>query len=98
MGWFAGGDPAELVAPADWERIQALMGPLDYYPGTVFGIGPTDTPMPDMARRYARGLALHHYDHIFPTDRHPTLVDDDDDDDTGARRAVQIPAVVSVQL
>src|SRR6266496_2811873 len=36
MGWFAGGQPAELVAPGDWDRIRAIMGPLDY-PGTVFG-------------------------------------------------------------
>jgi gamma-carbonic anhydrase len=73
MGWFAGGDPAELVAPSDWQRIQALMGPLDY-PGTVFGIGDSENPMPDMAHRYARGLALHHYDHIMPTEQHPELL------------------------
>jgi carbonic anhydrase/acetyltransferase-like protein (isoleucine patch superfamily) len=96
MGWFAGGDPAELVAPADWDRIKELMGPLDYA-RTVFGIGPTDTPMPDMARRYARGLALHHYDHILPTELHPTLVDDDDDADSGGR-AAQISAVASDRL
>ncbi|NMI02209.1 gamma carbonic anhydrase family protein [Pseudonocardia acidicola] len=64
MGWFAGGDPAELIPPGDWERIRALMGRLDY-PGTVFGVGDTDSPMPDIARRYARGLALHHYDRIL---------------------------------
>src|SRR5437773_12513453 len=43
MGWFAGGRPAELVAPSDWDRIHALMGPLDY-PGTVFGVIDGDTP------------------------------------------------------
>lgn len=71
MGWFAGGQPAELVAPGDWERIRVLMEPLDY-PGTVFGIGASDTSrlMPDVARRYARGLALHHQDHILPDERH----------------------------
>jgi carbonic anhydrase/acetyltransferase-like protein (isoleucine patch superfamily) len=68
MGWFAGGHPAELVAPGDWERIRAIMGPLDY-PGTVFGVG-ASWPMPDIARRYARGLALHHRDHILPDERH----------------------------
>jgi len=73
MGWFAGGAPAELVDPGNSDRIRALMGPLDY-PGTVFGIGDTDTPLPDMARRYARGLALHHYDHILPTEQHPELL------------------------
>jgi gamma-carbonic anhydrase len=67
MGWFAGGRPAELVAPGDWERIRAIMGPLDY-PGTVFGVGSggdTGAMMPDVARRYARGLALHHKDIIL---------------------------------
>ena len=75
MGWFAGGQPAELVAPGDWDRIRAIMGPLDY-PGTVFGVAASDTgtPMSDVARRYARGLALHHRDHIVPDERH-TLSD-----------------------
>jgi hypothetical protein len=71
MGWFAGGQPAELVAPGDWDRIRAIMGPLDY-PGTVFGVGASDTgtAMSDVARRYARGLALHHRDRIVPDQRH----------------------------
>ena len=71
MGWFAGGQPAELAAPGDWDRIRAIMGPLDY-PGTVFGVAASDTstPMSDVARRYARGLALHHQDHIVPDERH----------------------------
>ena len=67
MGWFAGGDPAELVAPSDWDRIRAIMGPLDY-PGTIFGVGAgrAGTQMADIARRYARGLALHEKDRIVP--------------------------------
>jgi carbonic anhydrase/acetyltransferase-like protein (isoleucine patch superfamily) len=71
MGWFAGGRPAQLVAPGDWDRIRAIMGPLDY-PGTVFGLGARDSaaPMSDIARGYARGLALHHQDHILPDQRH----------------------------
>jgi carbonic anhydrase/acetyltransferase-like protein (isoleucine patch superfamily) len=71
MGWFAGGQPAELVPPGDWERIRAIMGPLNY-PGTVFGVGVNgaDAAMSDVARRYARGLALHHQDHIVPDQRH----------------------------
>jgi gamma-carbonic anhydrase len=71
MGWFAGGQPAELVAPGDWARIQAIMGPLDY-PGTVFGVGSGEGPatMTDIARRYARSLALHQRDHILPDQRH----------------------------
>jgi carbonic anhydrase/acetyltransferase-like protein (isoleucine patch superfamily) len=65
MGWFAGGDPAELVPPTDWDRIRALMGPLDY-PGTVFGASgaPGESLMPDIAGRYARALALHRYDEL----------------------------------
>jgi carbonic anhydrase/acetyltransferase-like protein (isoleucine patch superfamily) len=65
MGWFAGGQPAELVAPGDWDRIRAIMGPLDY-PGTVFGVGAGKGLMPDVARRYSRALALHERDHILP--------------------------------
>ena len=68
MGWFAGGQPAELVAPGDSERIRAIMGSLDY-PGTVFGAG-AGALMPDIARRYSRGLALHQRDHILPDERH----------------------------
>ncbi|MFC4943209.1 gamma carbonic anhydrase family protein [Pseudonocardia sp. GCM10023141] len=72
MGWFAGGDPAQLVAPSDWERIRDLIGPLDY-PGTVFGAAGTDTTVPDIARRYARGLALHNRDHVLPPGQHDQL-------------------------
>jgi hypothetical protein len=71
IGWFAGGRPAELVAPGEWDRIHALMGPLDY-PGTVFGLGGRETPpqMSDIADRYARALALHHQDHIVAEQYH----------------------------
>ena len=72
MGWFAGGDPAELVPPDNWERIRQLMGPLDYA-GTVFGVGETDNSMPNLADRYARGLALHNRDRILPPSRHEHL-------------------------
>jgi carbonic anhydrase/acetyltransferase-like protein (isoleucine patch superfamily) len=77
MGWFAGGQPAELVPPGDWDRIRAIMGPLDYS-GTVFGVGANgaDPVMSDVARRYARGLALHHQDHIVPDVRHQPVSED----------------------
>ena len=74
IGWFAGGRPAQLVAPSDWDRIHTLMGPLDY-PGTVFGVGGGDAPpqMTDIAHRYARALALHHKDHIVAERHHPSV-------------------------
>lgn len=74
MGWFAGGDPAELVAPGDWERIRELIGPLDY-PGTVFGAAGTHDGVSDIAQRYARGLALHHRDTVLPPVQHDRLAD-----------------------
>lgn len=83
MGWFAGGDPAELVAPGDWARIRELMGPLDYA-GTVFGVGDTDTVMPDIARRYARSLALHNRDRVLPPGQHDPLSHEPVDPQTGA--------------
>ena len=36
----------------------------------------TSTPMSDVARRYARGLALHHQDHIVPDERHMLAQED----------------------
>jgi len=72
MGWFAGGDPAELVAPGQWDRIRELTGPLDYA-GTVFGVAGSDSEIPDMTRRYARGLALHSRDTVRPPGQHDLL-------------------------
>ena len=74
MGWFAGGDPAQLVAPDDWQRISDLIGPLDY-PGTVFGVSGGDSVVPDIAHRYARSLALHHRDQVLPPSRHDRLAE-----------------------
>jgi gamma-carbonic anhydrase len=74
MGWFAGGDPAELVPPSEHDRIRALMGPLDYA-GTVFGVSGGDDAVPDIARRYARSLALHQRDQVLPPGQHARLDD-----------------------
>jgi gamma-carbonic anhydrase len=74
MGWFAGGDPLELIPPEDWDSIAAVMGPLDYA-GTVFGVTGQgeESMMSRIADRYARGLALHRYDHDVAPERisHP---------------------------
>ena len=73
IGWVAVGDPAEIVPAADSERIQTLLGPLDF-PGTVFGVGPSETGgsmMPEIARRYTRGLARHRDDRILDSLRPP---------------------------
>jgi carbonic anhydrase/acetyltransferase-like protein (isoleucine patch superfamily) len=75
MGWFAGGQPAELVPPEDWDRIRAIMGPLDYS-GTVFGVGGGQALMPDVARRYSRALALHERDVILPEYNHVPVHED----------------------
>ena len=74
MGWFAGGDPAELVSPSEQERIRALMGPLDYA-GTVFGVSGGNDVVPDIARRYSRSLALHQRDQVLPAGQHERLDD-----------------------
>ena len=89
MGWFAGGDPAELVAPGDWERIRDLIGPLDY-PGTVFGVGGGTDHTPDIARRYARGLALHRRDTVLPPGQHDQLTDS-----VQAPRTPPAPTIIS---
>jgi hypothetical protein len=41
-------------------------------------VGDSDTSslMSGVARRYARGLALHHQDHIVPDERHAPTQDD----------------------
>jgi carbonic anhydrase/acetyltransferase-like protein (isoleucine patch superfamily) len=67
IGWVALGDPAEILPAGDAERIQELLGPLDF-PGTVFGVAPAEGGeplMPDVARRYTRGLARHREDRVL---------------------------------
>jgi len=95
MGWFAGGDPAELIPPVEWGRIRELMGALDY-PGTVFGVGRAtdEAEMRDIARRYVRGLALHRYDEIVEVRQSRSLPSADDPDPRspiGGERVVHLP-------
>jgi carbonic anhydrase/acetyltransferase-like protein (isoleucine patch superfamily) len=72
MGWFAGGDPLQLVPPGEAERIQGIMG-RSGWEGIVFGVGDPEPSMPDITRRYARGLAIHRRDHVLPPRQHDVL-------------------------
>jgi len=68
IGWVAVGEPAEVLAPGEHERIWELQEPLDF-PGTVFGVerGPAGTMMPELTRRYAAALGAHLEDAELPT-------------------------------
>jgi carbonic anhydrase/acetyltransferase-like protein (isoleucine patch superfamily) len=67
IGWVAVGEPAEVLAPGEHERIWELQEPLDF-PGTVFGVerGPAGTMMPELSRRYAGALGAHLEDAELP--------------------------------
>ena len=67
IGWVAVGEPAEVLAPGEHERIWELQEPLDF-PGTVFGVerGPAGTMMPELSRRYAAALGAHLEDAELP--------------------------------
>jgi carbonic anhydrase/acetyltransferase-like protein (isoleucine patch superfamily) len=66
IGWVAIGDPAEVLPPDEHERIWDIQRPLDF-PRTVFGVerGPAEVMMPEVTRRYARGLEKHRTDQIL---------------------------------
>lgn len=64
IGWIAVGDPAEILPPAEHERIWAIQEQLDF-PKEVFGLERAalgETIMPEMMRRYARALDRHRED------------------------------------
>jgi carbonic anhydrase/acetyltransferase-like protein (isoleucine patch superfamily) len=67
IGWVAVGEPAEVLAPGEHERIWELQELLDF-PGTVFGVerGPAGTMMPELTRRYAGALGAHLEDAELP--------------------------------
>jgi carbonic anhydrase/acetyltransferase-like protein (isoleucine patch superfamily) len=69
IGWVAVGDPAEILASKEHERIWAIQEPLDF-PRTVFGLerpAPGETIMPELTRRYGRALGRHREDRILDT-------------------------------
>lgn len=63
IGWVAVGDPADVLPPAEHERIWELQEPLDF-PGRVFGVerGPAREMMPEVTRRYAERFGRHRGD------------------------------------
>jgi gamma-carbonic anhydrase len=65
IGWVAVGDPAEVFAPSDHERIWAIQETLDF-PGTVFGLprAPATELMPEATRRYAALFGRHRDDRV----------------------------------
>lgn len=70
IGWIAVGDPAEILAPKDHEKIWAVQGPLNF-PRTVFGLerGPTEESiMPGLTSRYTRALGKHREDKVLDKD------------------------------
>jgi carbonic anhydrase/acetyltransferase-like protein (isoleucine patch superfamily) len=69
IGWVAVGDPAEIHACGDHDKIWAMQEPLDF-PGRVFGLkraAPGDTIMPELTLRYGRALATHFDDRTLAT-------------------------------
>lgn len=70
IGWVAVGDPVEILSPEEHGRIWAIQEPLDF-PGTVFGVerASAETMMPEITRRYAKGLEKHWTDRILDAGR-----------------------------
>jgi carbonic anhydrase/acetyltransferase-like protein (isoleucine patch superfamily) len=68
IGWIAVGDPAQLFAPGDHDRLWPVQRELDF-PGYVFGLrraAEGESMMPELARRYTRALGQHQDDRAIP--------------------------------
>lgn len=65
IGWVAVGDPAEILPPGEHERIWQIQKLLNF-PKEVFGVerASAETMMPQITRRYTKGLGKHLRDHI----------------------------------
>lgn len=62
IGWVAVGDPAEILAPSEHERIWAVQKTLDF-PGTVFAAD-RSVPKGERTRRYAAALQRQQDDEV----------------------------------
>jgi carbonic anhydrase/acetyltransferase-like protein (isoleucine patch superfamily) len=60
IGWIAVGDPAEILPPAEHERIWAVQEGLDF-PGTVYGL-PRDAPAAERMTRQSAWFGAHRDD------------------------------------
>lgn len=65
IGWVAVGDPAEVLAPGEHERIWAIQKPLDF-PRTVYGLARSEASMPGITRRLSLALGGHAADEPIP--------------------------------
>jgi carbonic anhydrase/acetyltransferase-like protein (isoleucine patch superfamily) len=66
IGWVAVGDPAEILPPAEHDRIWAIQRELGFSK-EVWGLEPPaegQTNMPEITRRYSMALAAHREDRI----------------------------------
>jgi carbonic anhydrase/acetyltransferase-like protein (isoleucine patch superfamily) len=68
IGWVAVGDPAQVLAPSEHERIWEIQRELDF-PGTVLGFArDTADLMVRSTERYAELFGLHRSDRVLPDD------------------------------
>ena len=58
IGWVAVGDPAQVLAPSEHERIWEIQKPLDF-PQTVYGFERSDASMKNITRRLSVALGSH---------------------------------------
>lgn len=67
IGWIAVGDPAQILPPAEHERIWAIQQPLNF-PREVWGVERSPegaSIMPQIMSRYTRALGRHRDDTIL---------------------------------
>jgi carbonic anhydrase/acetyltransferase-like protein (isoleucine patch superfamily) len=67
IGWVAVGNPAEILAPSEHDRIWALQQPLDF-PATAYGVPRSEASMAKITAVSARRLAEHRHDRILGGD------------------------------